>query len=112
MREIVDGAPESLQQSERIQTLENTANELEGVEEPDVPDTLGKIVVTYALPKRRYMSRASRASDAMLMLEACSDKLRGIPEDDARHAEARGLADDLDSIADTAGNCEFPGMYG
>jgi hypothetical protein len=112
VREIVDGASESLQQSERIHTLENTADELERIEAPDVPDTLGEIVVTYTLPKRRYMSRASRASDAVVILQACTDILQGIPEGDARYAEAQELAGNLDEIVNTADCCEFPGMYG
>jgi hypothetical protein len=111
-REIVDGAPDNLRETERIQTLEMSADSLENIEVPDVPDVLAEIVVPFSLPKRRYVSRASQAADATSILQACIEKLWVIAEDDTLNAEAQQLADDLDEIVNAAANCEFPGMYG
>jgi hypothetical protein len=109
-REIVDNAPDNLRDTELNQTREATADELENLDQPDVPTTLGETVVKFALPKR-YQSRAVRAGNASSMLEACCRALEDIPEDDDRHADAQELIENLQSAIDTVGGCEFPGMY-
>ena len=113
VRDIVDNAPESLQQTGRIQTLEASADELENLEAPDVPDALSKIQLKYALPKRRYLSRQSRMTDsASAILESCVEALNGIDEQNENRAAAQELASELESAIDATSNCEFPGMYG
>jgi hypothetical protein len=111
-REIVDNASEGLQATQRIQTLEASADELENLEPPEVPAALGELRVTYSLPKRRYTSRMARASNATTKLEACAAALQTIRGGDEHHAEAQALMDDLRSAIDPIECCEFPGMYG
>jgi hypothetical protein len=106
-RDTVDNTPESLQQTDRIQALDNSANELEGLETPAVPEALSKLSVTYKLPKKRHSSRAARAADAVTMLEACNEALK--PNDSS---EAQSLIEELSNAASTIECCEFPGMFG
>jgi hypothetical protein len=108
-REVVDSAPENLQQTERIQAFENSADQLEDLDAPEVPDPLGKLPITYSLPKRRYMSRQARASDVETILQACAHALESVP--DEQRAAAQALAGELYSAVDTIQCCEFPGMY-
>jgi len=103
-REIADNAPENLQATERIQAFENSATELEDLEAPDVPDSIGALTLKYSIPKRRYLSRQSRANDAVTMLEACLKAL-------ADHATAQELGSELQNVIAAASGCEFPGMY-
>jgi hypothetical protein len=106
-REKVENAPESLQYSERIVALSASADALEDVERPEFADALGIIPVKCALPKRRYLSRAARASDASSLLEACVKALNGISD-----GGAETLINELESVIDVIDGCEFPGMYG
>ena len=110
-REAVDTTPENFQQTERIQALEAAADELENLEALEVPEVLSKIPVKYSLPRRRYVSRDARASDAEAILTACQRALEVIADDDDRHADAQSLIDDLQSVIDTLGQCEFPGAF-
>jgi hypothetical protein len=115
-REIVDSAPEGLSDTQRVQTLGETADALEGLEEPDVPAVLSEISVSYvtSLPPRkdRPLSRATRMSDALGVLEACLNALDEIDEEDLRHAAATDLRGELDDAKSEAEGCEFPGMFG
>jgi hypothetical protein len=113
-REVVENAPGGLRESERITTLENSADELEGVggAAPEVSHALGKVLVNYNLPKHRYSSRQARASDAEIVLEACIQSLENIPDGDERHAEAQELIDHLQSVTNIIQSCEFPGQFG
>jgi hypothetical protein len=112
-RQVVDAAPEGFQQTERIQILAASADTLEDVVHgwTTIPDSLGKIPVTCALPKRRYLSRAARASDAGSMLEACVNVLNQITEEAEGYATARDLISDLQGVIEAVESCEFPGMY-
>lgn len=74
-REIVDNAPPGLDQSQRIQTFDETAGQLESLNEPDVPEKFGDEKVTYVeqINKRRGPSRAVRCSNAVARLQAVVD---------------------------------------
>jgi hypothetical protein len=85
-REVVDNAPEGLNQTQRIQTLDETASELENLQEPEVPAELAELSVKY-LPGR-VRSRATRCWAATEILEKCVEALATIPEGDERHAAA------------------------
>jgi hypothetical protein len=107
-RGVVDNA---FPETERIQTLENSAYELENLEKPEVPAALSKLLVKFTLSKRRYSSRNARASDAVIILEACALALQGIPDGDDRHADSQAVIGDLWGAIDTIQCCEFPGAY-
>jgi hypothetical protein len=110
-RDAVDNAPENFQQTNRILTLSDAADALESIENPDIPDALGKMTVTCALPKRKRPSRQARAEDANTLLEACASVLSD-NVDDADRLAAQALISDLENTVATVENCEFPGMCG
>ena len=99
-REIADNALENLQATERIQALENSAIELEDLEAPDVPDSVGALTMKYSIPKRRYLSHQSRANDAVTMLEACLKAL-------ADQAAAQELGSELQNVIAAASAASF-----
>lgn len=122
-REIVDNASEGLSQTQRIQTLDETASVLEGLSEPDVPEGV-EIDVTYEpfRPRRRPYSRAARCGQACYMLGQCIDALEQLIEN-KKHAEGgdgkddeilsvENLKDEIESVKSDAESVDFPGMYG
>jgi hypothetical protein len=109
-RDVVDNAPEGLNQTQRIQTLDETASELENLQEPEVSSELAELPVKY-LPVR-VRSRATRCWAATEILEKCVEALATIPEGDERHAAASNLSSELDDLITVRDNCEFPGRYG
>lgn len=122
VREIVDNAPEGLNQTQRIQTLDETANYLENIDEPEVPEALSGVRVewTQLLPRtaRRGLSRADRCSNAVAALEVAATAAQTWMDD---HEEEEGGEDHdavlefLDSVQgaiDDAEAAEFPGMFG
>jgi hypothetical protein len=105
IRGVVENAPESLQQSQRIQTLDETASTLENLEEPKVADELGSIKVSF--PVYKLTSRAARNGFAAGALEACIEALTGNSSE-----AANDLRDVLQNAVDETQYCDFPGMYG
>lgn len=87
--------------------------------EPDVPETLGAIVVDVPLQhnkrKGRGDSRAVRCGNAVAYLRAVMDYCQEYLEDESNPQEARDaaeeLADNLDNPVSEADGIEFPGMY-
>lgn len=131
-REIVDGASEGLSQTQRIQTLDETASQLEGLSEPEVPDLLGQQRIEYVeATKSRGVSRAARRDNAVSALQAVveclEERLADLEEKlkdgravtkvstdnvEGEIATVEGLRDECQSAIDEAEGCEFPGMYG
>jgi hypothetical protein len=109
-RDVVENAPPGLDQSQRISTLDETASELENLQEPEVPAELAELPVKY-LPGR-VRSRVDRCYAATEIIQACVDALATIPEGDERHAAASNLSSELDDAITVRDNCVFPGMYG
>lgn len=137
VREIVDNAGDALANTQRIQTLAETADALDGVvdNEPTVPEAVQGLAITYAeqeLRRRgRSLGRARRRDNEVAPLaaardlaeelaEALRDPAGELPEGLEVAADARDeLADELETLAqelgeivDAAEGCEFPGMYG
>lgn len=123
-REVVDNASEGLSQTQRIQTLDETASTLEGISEPTVPDDFGDIKIGYIeLTKRRGVSRSARRDNAVAKLsgvvDACEEELEKFGDEENRTDEHQTqyeaielLRDDCQQLLDEAEGCEFPGMYG
>jgi hypothetical protein len=110
-RESVDSAPEGLNATQRVETLDETANVLEGLEEPDVSAELAEIKVS--LPKhRKPRYRPDRWDIALGILAACIEALDNIDESDPRHQEACDLRSELESASTDAEMCAFPGTHG
>ena len=120
-QEIVDNASEGLSQTQRVQTFEQTAQDLyDAQNEPDIPDGMGEHEVDYQVwsnkNKRRSLSRANRCAWACALLETAIDAIdsviseggfKGVSNDDAE-----SYKDELDNMKSNAEGCEFPGMYG
>jgi hypothetical protein len=105
-RSSVDNAPPGISESERIQTLDETADALERLEEPDVPARLAEIRVV--LPKhRKPRSRADRRNVALDHLNACVESLDSIDENDPLHDEAHSLRSELENASAEIEGCEF-----
>lgn len=120
-REIVDNASENLQQTSRIQTFDETASALEGLSEPDVPEVVAELPITYveqiSTRKGRGESRAVRCANSVAVLQAAQEAVATWLEDEANEEHAdrddvEQLANDLEEAISEAGSCEFPGMYG
>jgi hypothetical protein len=105
IREALDNVPESLRETARNQTLEQTADTLEGLTAPEVDDTLATIKVV--TPKgRKPRSRSDRRDDALSVISACVEALE-LQEG----TEADSLRDDLENASSEAESCDFPGIY-
>lgn len=119
MRERADNTPEGLQNGETYQTVDSTASELEGVDAPDVPDSLSDIPVTYTemVQRRRGRgtSRATRCANACAQLSGAADALEEwlqTERTDEQQSEAETLRDECQAIVDTCEGLDFPGMRG
>ena len=108
VREVVDAAADTnFASSQRIQTLEETADTLENASEPTVPDELSKLEVTVGV-MRGVRSRNDRRNEACSYIACVVDVLREREDDTA----AEELADELEEAQNEWENVEFPGMYG
>ena len=121
VRWIVDNASDGFRETERIQTLETTADMLENLEEPVVADSLAVLPVSYtlSLPNRkdRALSRCARMANAITVLDACTitidNSTFGVAaESDSMRKAATELVDVLTAMGEEAQSCEFPGMFG
>lgn len=119
-QDIVDNASEGLSETQRIQTLGETADALcsLGVDEP--PSSLGERGVSYGesvnKDKRKGASRSVRRDNAVAMLSAAKDEaeefLESLPDEHEDRDEVQTFIDQIGEVIDTAEGCEFPGMFG
>ena len=109
VREVVDNAADTnFASTQRIQTLEETADTLENTDEPTVPPGLHALEVTVVTFVKRRQSRADRRDEACAYLAAVIELLQEREDD----AEAEELAGELENIQGEWDGAEFPGMYG
>jgi hypothetical protein len=119
IREVVDNASgTNFENTQRIQTLDETASTLEGLSEPEINENMGKLEVEYreSLPSgRKGLSRRMRCENAISALDAAiavlQEKADELGEGDQQE-EYEGLVNELEDIKGNAETCEFPGMYG
>lgn len=118
-REMFDNASEGLQQTQRLQTFEQTADTLEGLSEPDVPECVGELrfQVRLEIPNRprRGLSRATRCANATALLQGALDAMQAWLEENSEHDDASDVEDQCNGIENDiseAEGAEFPGMYG
>lgn len=136
MRSWYDNMSENLQGGDKGIAVEECADALEGIDEPNVPDELTALAFPYTQMKpsgKKGAPRWMRRDNAVTILECAKARLeewielRNIdldPGDEdveetqeridaqARVDEAQELVDALDTIIDDANGVEFPGMYG
>lgn len=109
-REIVDNAPENLQQSARIETLGESADTLEAMEEPSVPNDISNLEIEWT--ERAGVGRATRCSNALSAIEAAKERVDAEIGERAVDDSVADLSESLGDIIAEAQNCEFPGMFG
>lgn len=122
MSETADNMQEKMSQTSKYQAVEEARDALDGFcdNEPDVPDGVSVLEVTYIemvnRRKGRGPSRNTRCSNAVSLLEGVITAINAHAEDledgDDLKGEIETLADDLQEAVDSAGGVEFPGMYG
>ena len=121
VQEIVDNASEGLAETQRIQTLDETAQALDFVDSmPDVPEQVQDLVVNYTEDQRKSKShsRASRCSEAVELLNGVVGVLQEYVENhnasDSDYEdtdEVEQLLSELEDAVGYAEGAEFPGMY-
>lgn len=118
-REIVDNASEGLSQTQRIQTLDETAGTLEQhADEPEPPTDLAPIKLQYqdwANSRRgRGLSRADRCAWACQLLEIVFSAVdEEIPDADSdKKDDFEAYRDAIDETKSDCDSLEFPGMFG
>jgi hypothetical protein len=118
MREAYDNTPESLQSSGVGEARGEAADNLEQIDEPDVPEEVKdfNVEITDLPPKRRGHSRRERRDQATYILEVCIDALNeriDMPDEkEAIKEAAESCRDELETAKDNAECVEFPGMFG
>lgn len=116
-REAFDNAPESLQQTDRNQRLDEAASTLEGLSEPDVPDAVKDLPVRFQYKPDRRPSRSDRRHEALRILENAKDAAQAWLDDEENrdHAdrdEVEQYISEMDDLCSEAENVDFPGMRG
>jgi cysteinyl-tRNA synthetase len=115
-QEIVDNAPDSLRDSQRIQTLEETASQLQDSDDtPEVPEAIAELIVNYTEDQRKSksQSRSTRCAEACDLLGAAKGTAEEwLEENEDNDDEVQSLIDALDEMISNAESCEFPGMFG
>lgn len=135
MRDWYDNCSENLQQSDKMQTVDSTASDLEGESEPSLPDWLGWVRFYLHQHNRTgkqqmRLSRPARRDDAVWFLQQIVDflvELEEMPQveyedgsgvkhtvkiDEEQKEEISGLRDELENTISNVEAVEFPGMYG
>ena len=130
-REVYDNMESgNLGSTQRCQTFGETAEALEGVSTPDLPDTLSQITALRYPDITKKTSRAHRAAEAAADLNLAADAidewiddkremLDERDDDDNEAVEEELGLDDLEALAETLREdaatlegVEFPGMFG
>lgn len=125
-QEIIDNAPEGLQQTDRISTFEETVNQLDGCDsEPDLPEYIREVEVTYTEDHRKSKShsRSTQCSEACEIVRAGLEAMESWIDDNEEAAksdqdledkleEVRNVISEINDFVDNAEGTEWPGMFG
>lgn len=108
LQDWYDNLPESFQNGDRGERLQDATNTLENVlgDTPDVPESLREVPVYY-VPSEKISSRSDRCSEATAILQSVVDVLDSMEENE----DAEQLSNDLANVIGEAEGVEFPGMY-
>lgn len=121
MRDWFDNTPEGLQNSDKMQRVDEAANALEEAASTleDAPECAEKIPeFEYQPCLKRNPSRHARMNEAISILDAAIDAVNAFaqhtsPPDPVIVDELLSwVSDSLDSTKDMLSDVEFPGMYG
>lgn len=114
MQEWRDNLEERFSQTSKYEAVSECVDQLDQVadDEPDVDEKIAKLALEYpeqvSTRKNRSPGRATRASNAGLILRAVIDVLEAHDASD----EHQDLIDAMTEHADAVDGLEFPGMYG
>jgi hypothetical protein len=122
VREVVDNASgTNFENTQRIQTLDETASTLEGINEVTVEGVIGDFEVEYAQSvssRRRGLSRRARCDNALDIYDTCIQVLQEKSDEwsEGEHGSEENPYEDLiseiENVKGEAEGCEFPGMFG
>lgn len=113
MREAFENTPESLQSGGVGEARGEAADALENLTEPDVPEKLGALEITFSqMPLKKKSSRADRRDQAVNTLDAVVTFLDDEEACEGEEDERNQLRDEIENLKDEAESVEFPGMYG
>ena len=125
MRSWFDNLSEGLQSADRGQRVEQAADALESLSQPDMTELVDKIQAVF-LPELKATSRTARATEAADMLRTASQKLTDWMDDLEENQESvtidgveykfdlsdiESIRDDAEEAANELEGVEFPGMY-
>jgi hypothetical protein len=120
MRNWYDSMPENLQGGSRAETVQETADTLEGLEAPTIPDFISsrteKVVKVNHLKKKKA-SRPTRRDYAIDILSAVKDVLEAEIAEDSEDdtvlvEDINSLIGEIDQLISDAEGAEFPGWAG
>ena len=86
------------------------AEVMEGLNKPDVPESLANIEISFREVPSKRTGREWRCTEACGSLQRVVDHLEGI--DCELKADAESLKGELEDVMSEAENASFPGMYG
>jgi molecular chaperone DnaK (HSP70) len=113
MRERYDNAPENLQATEVNQRVEEAADALEALSEPEVPECVAQLPVTFSFKPQRRQSRPDRRNQATERLSLAKSAIEDWQEEqEEEHEDVDTLLEEIQQLIDDADNIEFPGMRG
>ena len=110
MQEAYDNTPESLQGSAIGEARQEAADQLSGLDQPTVHESIEATKIKVHVPVRSpsaqaRLSRSDRRDDAISMLQSCVDVL----QDMAEYSHVDPLIEELDQLISEAEAVEFPG---
>jgi hypothetical protein len=121
MRTWYDNLTEGLQNTDRGQRVDESANSLENITTPEIDDRILSLVLdnitTYYLTPLKVGSRADRAIDAASKYRAAKEAIEDWMEEHKPKKlsvdwdSLKSLADECDGPADDLEDIDFPGMY-
>ncbi len=119
IRDVVEAAEGGFAATQRIVTLGETADALELLSTPDVPEHLRELPIEYVertmMRKGRQPGREVRCDNALNVLRAAGEAIeKWLTEGDdtGNRMEAEELSSLLEDAIFTGEGCEFPGMFG
>lgn len=107
----------NLEATPKYEAISEVVDELEGLSEPDVPESVADLPVMWVESvqrrKGRGASRQVRLGNCTSMLEAAKAVIEEHVDDEGDDdGDLEPLVGELDDIIDTCGGVSFPGMYG
>jgi len=111
LQEWYDNLPENFQNGDKGDQLQSAIDALESVTEPDVPEALQDIPVSFVVNQKRRKSRNDRMRDCIALLQAAGEAAANFAEENEEDEDGAVLADEIDSVISEWENVEFPGMF-